>query len=179
MKATKKPEKYDGKFFIPAPAATSERGRGDTRHCTVYLNSKGQRLLWSASFPLPRIGDRIVITMNGIGPAIVKGYFSEHGYLGVMTRALKPPAWLRKQRKDEAKRTDMPQWWRDGIGCEFGSEIELPTLPKYLAAKANRVFDLASNGHLKGTIAAELKLSLANVERILSTNPSFALTKES
>lgn len=109
------------KFFIDRPKSTRKKiGDGHAE----YVTAEGIRLAWSGSMPLPEVGDKITITMNSIGPARVMGYFMEGGYLGVMTKALRPPKWLREQRKEEASRTDMPQWWRDGIGCEFGTEIE-------------------------------------------------------
>lgn len=54
-------------------------------------------LLWSDDHEIPAIGADIVITMNGIGPATVVGYFSEHGWFGVLTKAHNPPEWLAKR----------------------------------------------------------------------------------
>lgn len=115
--------------MIPRPTPTGRKGEGDRAHCEIYLDAEGKPLLWSGKFPLPNIGDRLTITMNRIGPAEVVGYFSEAGYVGVMTKALDPPTWLVKQRADDRKRPDfagMPQWWKDDIGCEFGAEVALP-----------------------------------------------------
>jgi hypothetical protein len=91
-----------------------------------YRTADGELLKWSASFPLPTLGQRIRITMNGIGEAEVVGFFKEEGYVGVMTKALNPPSWLKEQRAREREFTSyaaLPQWRKDGIGCEFGAEV--------------------------------------------------------
>jgi hypothetical protein len=96
-----------------------------------YIDADGDSLKWSAKFPLPNMGDEIRITMNGIGPATVVGFFEEGGYVGVMTKATNPPAWLKKQRADAKKDpryASRPEWWKNDIGCQFGAEIALPAL---------------------------------------------------
>jgi len=124
------------RYLIPKPAAVysltepteQERGAGDKAHCSIYVDDHGQRLYWSAPFPVPDLGDKVTITMNSIGRAVVVGYFEEGGYLGVMTKATNPPKWLVEQRARDHNRADFaskPQWYKDGIGCEFGSEIKL------------------------------------------------------
>lgn len=112
------------KFFIPKPKATGEPGTGKHAEHAVYLTEGGERLFWSAPFPLPEVGDNVTITMNRIGPAIVKGYFSQGAYVGVMTFATEPPKWLRDQQRDV--NANDPDWVKQGIGCEFGAEIALP-----------------------------------------------------
>jgi hypothetical protein len=92
------------------------------------MDDQGQRLYWAALFPVPNVGDRVTITMNGIGPAVVVGYFEEGEYLGVMTKPINPPQWLKDQKRRESKSSSFaskPQWYKDGIGCEFGCEIKL------------------------------------------------------
>lgn len=94
----------------------------------VYMDENGNPLKWSANFPLPEIGSRVYIILNRIGWAVVKGYFAEAGYLGVMTLATNPPKWLRDQRKRNQKDprfVNSPDWVKEGIGCEFGAEIQL------------------------------------------------------
>lgn len=92
----------------------------------LYRDASGVEMKWSAPFPLPAIGDRVYITLNSIGWAHVKGYFEEAGYLGVMTLATRPPAWLRDQlRRDQLSGHHLPDWRNRGIGCEFGAEITL------------------------------------------------------
>ena len=115
-------KKYEEVFFIAQPIPTDDP--------TVYLDGESRRpLKWSGTFPIPAVGTKIFVTMNGIGWAYVKGYFYSETqpatYVGVMTLATKPPTWLRRQQRENAKRNDMPQWLRAGIGCEFGTEIAL------------------------------------------------------
>lgn len=109
--------------FIPAPQATGQLA-GDSQ-CAIYRNEKGQRLKWSAPFPLPAVGDRVEIVMNRIGTAEVVGYFEEAGFVGVMTRPEHPPEWLRRQNEEAATEPGAAWWVKDGIGFEFGAEIRL------------------------------------------------------
>jgi hypothetical protein len=119
------------RFFIltPTPIDQTETVKhpdGSKEDFPLYLDASGKPMKWSASFPIPAINDRVCITMNGIGPAIVKGYFESEGFVGVMTLPLNPPKWLRDQRKREAKEPNYaskPKWVKEGIGCEFGAEI--------------------------------------------------------
>lgn len=62
----------------------------------------------------PAIGDRIRITMNSCGPAVVTGYFVQDGWLGVRCTLLDPPAW--HQRQNNGVTTN---------GHVFGPEFEL------------------------------------------------------
>jgi hypothetical protein len=110
------------RFFIDklTPAGVKDEG-------FALYDFEGERLRWSAPFPLPAIGTRIYITMNSIGWATVEGFFAEDGYLGVMTKAENPPQWLLEQRQRAATRytPETPEWLKRGIGCEFGAEIAL------------------------------------------------------
>jgi hypothetical protein len=67
--------------------------------------------LWSGKLAPPAVGEKIEITMNGIGEATVTGYFTEDGWLGVRFRAHNPPEWYVKQNG------------RDCEGHAFGVEI--------------------------------------------------------
>lgn len=137
----------DERFFIPEPvfdaARTRTYGMGGKEHkqdVLVYKDQDGNELVWAAAFPMPKVGDKVTITMNGIGPAIVKGYFAVYPapdyeydrtiFVGVMTLATKPPAWLKRQNKEDQKNLNKPRWIRDGIGCEFGTEIADPAVKK-------------------------------------------------
>ena len=115
------------RFFILTPTPTDRRGTASNgREMPIYLDASGKEMWWSAEFPIPAIGQRIFITMNGIGWAVVKGYFESEGYVGVMTIATRPPKWLRDQHKRDLKSgRALPGWMREGIGCEFGTEIAL------------------------------------------------------
>lgn len=52
---------------------------------------------WSGEDEPPAIGTKIRVTINGIGPAIVRGYFVECGWLGLLVDVLSPPDWWVKQ----------------------------------------------------------------------------------
>jgi len=54
---------------------------------------------WSGQDAPPNLGDRVVVTMNGLGPGIVKGFFVSSGYLGVGVQLDSPPAWYTEQNK--------------------------------------------------------------------------------
>lgn len=120
------------KFFIPKPDVTDltlpNTVNGKVEGTFPAYQSGDDLLKWSGAFPLPAIGDRVYIT--NIGWAIVKGYFSEAGFLGCMTLAENPPEWLKKQRERDLKSPrKQPEWITMGIGCEFGAELSL-TEPK-------------------------------------------------
>lgn len=59
----------------------------------------------------PPVGTPVIVRINGIGPGTVRGYFVEHGFLGVEVRVDDPPAWWRKQNG------------RARIARVFGTEI--------------------------------------------------------
>lgn len=52
---------------------------------------------WGSDRPPPAIGERIIVRINGCGPAIVTGYFVQEGFLGLRCRLENPPEWHRKQ----------------------------------------------------------------------------------
>jgi len=60
------------------------------------LRKKPKHVLWSDVLPPPSIGAK-VRAPGELGEGEVVGYFSEHGYLGVLIRFDKPPAWYVKQ----------------------------------------------------------------------------------
>jgi len=113
------------RFFIPPPSPTSETRTGeDDNLLPVYLEENGGLLLWSGDFPLPAIDSRVFVNVNNIGWALVKGYYASAGYLGVMTLPINPPMWLCEQWLED-KDSERPEWAKQGIGCEFGSELSL------------------------------------------------------
>lgn len=114
------------RFFILTPTPTNETKKDRAgNEFPVYLDASGHPMMWSAAFPLPAIGSRVFVTLNGIGWAVVKGYFESCGYVGLMTLPTKPPKWLRDQVKRHAKNGSAPKWIVEGIGCEFGAEVIL------------------------------------------------------
>jgi hypothetical protein len=52
---------------------------------------------WSGSMPLPKIGEKVNVIMNGLGIGVVEKYFVEYGWLGVMVKLDSPPEWYVKQ----------------------------------------------------------------------------------
>lgn len=70
-------------------------------------------LKWGDKEPPPPIGARIVVTINNCGPAVVTGYFTEHGWLGIRCRLTAAPEWHRKQNNGDPR------------GCVFGPEFRM------------------------------------------------------
>jgi hypothetical protein len=127
-------EPFYEKFFILTPTPTDRtetvnHGDGTKNDFPVYLNAEGKPLKWSGKFPIPAVGSRVYVTMNGIGWAIVKGFFESCGYVGLMTLPVGPlPKWYKDQRRRERKEPNYaskPKWIKEGIGCEFGNELAL------------------------------------------------------
>ena len=65
--------------------------------------------------PPPATGSRIIVLINNCGPAIVTGYFVEHGWLGLRCRLTNPPEWHVRQNNGNPN------------GHVFGPEFRLPT----------------------------------------------------
>lgn len=114
------------RFFILTPTATAEKKTHpiDGRELPIYHDAEGKPMMWSADFPLPAINSRVFVKMNGIGWAVVMGYFESEGFVGLMTLPLNPPAWLVEQRKRDRKKSQ-PKWAQEGIGCTFGIECSM------------------------------------------------------
>jgi hypothetical protein len=66
---------------------------------------------WSNPTHPPKVGQVIAVTINGCGPAIVTGYFTQDGWLGVTNRLIDPPDWFLKQNGGNV------------TGHSFGAEI--------------------------------------------------------
>ncbi|MHB8618426.1 MAG: hypothetical protein ACYDAG_02465 [Chloroflexota bacterium] len=61
-------------------------------------NAQDQSVLkWSGAFPIPSLGQRIIVKLNALGHGTVRGYFHEHGYVGVAVELDRPPEWYIKQ----------------------------------------------------------------------------------
>jgi hypothetical protein len=52
---------------------------------------------WGGDQEPPTIGSKVRVYMNSIGDGKVVGYFAEYGFLGVLVRPAKAPAWYVKQ----------------------------------------------------------------------------------
>lgn len=68
---------------------------------------------WSGKDDPPAVGAKVKVRMNNIGPGVVRGYFVEYGWLGVLVKPSKPPKWWREQTKDMA----------DPLAHIFGAEF--------------------------------------------------------
>jgi hypothetical protein len=58
-------------------------------------------LIWAGKNGVvpPPVGEKITVTMNGLGNGDVVGYFSQEGYLGLRVKLDNPPDWYVKQNK--------------------------------------------------------------------------------
>jgi hypothetical protein len=68
---------------------------------------------WSGKQAPPAIGDAVQVSMNGLGVGVVKGYFAEAGWLGLLVKLAAPPAWWLKQNKGN----------EDRLAHIFGTEL--------------------------------------------------------
>lgn len=66
-----------------------------------YLEARQSRpdleARWSGVCQPPEIGQRVLVTLNGLGHGKVVGYFTAHGWLGVKVQLEDPPDWWLKQ----------------------------------------------------------------------------------
>jgi hypothetical protein len=72
-------------------------------------------LIWAGKdgFQPPPVGSKVMVRMNGLGAAEVKGYFSQEGYLGLLVVMDNAPEWYVKQNGDAKK-----------VGHVFGPEVK-------------------------------------------------------
>ena len=56
-----------------------------------------EKLNWVTTKAIPQIGEEVCVKINGIGRSIVKKYFVEHGFIGLLVQPLSPPEWYVKQ----------------------------------------------------------------------------------
>ena len=56
-----------------------------------------EKLNWVTTKAIPKIGEEVGVKINGIGRSIVKKYFVEHGFIGLLVQPLSPPDWYVKQ----------------------------------------------------------------------------------
>ena len=73
------------------------RFQGSGRRVLVYEDADGRVGMWSGAGQLPDIGDEVEVKINGIGPALVVGYFIENGWVGVLVEMADPPEWMVRQ----------------------------------------------------------------------------------
>ena len=54
---------------------------------------------WSGKFRKPEVGETVKINFNNFDLAIVKKYFIECGWLGMICECVNPPEWFLKQNE--------------------------------------------------------------------------------
>jgi hypothetical protein len=81
----------------------------------MVLPPQEGKLVWANKdgFQPPPVGSKVMVRMNGLGEAEVKGYFSEEGYLGLLVVMDNAPDWYVKQNGDAKK-----------VGHVFGPEVK-------------------------------------------------------
>ena len=57
----------------------------------------GGALIWANTLAPPPVGEKVRVSMNGLGTGDVVGYFSLEGYLGLRVKLDSPPEWYVKQ----------------------------------------------------------------------------------
>lgn len=74
--------------------------------------AEGDLPRWSGRGAVPKIGASVNVAINGLGEGKVLAYFTEHGFLGLLVKFKKPPAWYVKQHG------------KDKAGHVFGAELQ-------------------------------------------------------
>lgn len=119
----------------PVYSTTVKDEHGDP----IIENYSDEIALWSGEQEPPKVGAKVTAYMNNLGPATVKGYFIEHGWLGVYLSLRQPPDWWKRQTKERIARrkrcapVDGPPASTERYAMLFGCEIE-PRLVKSEAA---------------------------------------------
>ena len=56
-----------------------------------------EELAWISSKLIPKVGEKVNVRINSIGESIVKKYFVEYGFIGLLVQPTDPPDWYVKQ----------------------------------------------------------------------------------
>ena len=75
----------------------------------VNTSTEFGKLTWVSNKPMPLIGTEVNVTINGIGRSVVKKYFVEHGFIGLLVQPLNPPDWYKTQNAS-TKDSDLYDW---------------------------------------------------------------------
>jgi len=77
-------------------------------------NVEEGKLVWANKdgFQPPPVGSKVMVRINSLGEAEVKGYFSQEGFLGLLVVLDNAPEWYVKQNGDAKK-----------VGHVFGPEV--------------------------------------------------------
>lgn len=125
------------RFFIPDPTLTelrkpipSETGKPlNDKLLMVYHDDEGKEMLWSGSKPIPAIGSKVFVNMNGIGESTVKGYYASYcdncSFVGVMVLPDNPPEYWSQNVKNARRDPKAREWRKEGIGCITGIELRM------------------------------------------------------
>lgn len=80
----------------------------------MVANPKGGMLIWGGKNGVvpPPVGEKINVSMNGLGNGNVVGYFSEESFLGLLVILDNAPEWFIKQNGDAKKVCHVfgPEW---------------------------------------------------------------------
>ena len=65
----------------------------------MVSNDRQGVLIWAGKYAAkpPAVGEKVNVIINNCGPAVVIGYFSQDGFLGLRVQHDNPPAWYLKQ----------------------------------------------------------------------------------
>jgi hypothetical protein len=77
---------------------------------------------WSSNGPIPAIDSEVDLDVNGLGKGVVKGFFTEAGWLGVLCELLDPPEWWIKQTAKH----------EDKVCHVFGLELKIKPLKAFM-----------------------------------------------
>lgn len=97
----------DYRTYNEVPAYTQAQWDGDK------LLNEDSAIKWSGKVPPPPIDTKVRVTFNKLGTGTVMGYFTEGGWLGLLVKFHKPPAWYTRQHNGNP------------LGHVFGVEFEL------------------------------------------------------
>ena len=67
------------------------------------------KIAWVSNKPIPLVGSEVNVKINGIGHSVVKKYFVEHGFIGLIVQPTNPPTWYKNQNPSK-KDSDLYDW---------------------------------------------------------------------
>lgn len=54
---------------------------------------------WSGVGPIPAIDEQITVTLDKLGPGIVRSYFTQDDWIGLRVELIEPPEFIGKNRR--------------------------------------------------------------------------------
>lgn len=76
-------------YFLPEPPCSVQAVRPPADGGPLPRVKEGH-CLWSSDYPVPSIGEEVVVRLNNAGRGFVTSYFVEHGFLGLHVALDKP-----------------------------------------------------------------------------------------